>query len=174
MSLVQSFPPVIDERARVLVLGSMPGTASLEKFQYYGHPRNYFWPIVYRLLGAELDLDLEYEQRLAFAQQHHIALWDVIAACKREGSLDINIKEEQPNDIPALLRRYPAIKCLAFNGSKAYETFQRAFMRNDETDAAMSGIVQLKLPSTSPVPTPRMRNIEDRLEEWRAVVPYLT
>jgi len=171
MSLVQSFPPVIDERARVLVLGSMPGTASLEKFQYYGHPRNYFWPIVYRLLGVELDQ--EYEQRLAFAQDHHIALWDVIAMCKREGSLDMNIKEEQPNDIPSLLRRYPAIECLAFNGSKAYETFQRAFMREHEHDAVMSGVIQLKLPSTSPVPTPRMRNIEDRLAEWRAVVPFL-
>ncbi|MCQ6563955.1 DNA-deoxyinosine glycosylase [Paenibacillus mendelii] len=164
---VQSFPPIIDERARVLVLGSMPGTASLEKHQYYGHPRNYFWPVLYGLFDEKPDV--EYDRRIAFAQSHRFALWDVIATCERVGSLDVNIKEEQPNDIPGLIARYPGIRCLAFNGSKAHDTFLKVF----GGDRALASIDRLKLPSTSPVPTPRMRSAADRLEVWRAVLPYM-
>ncbi|UVI30543.1 DNA-deoxyinosine glycosylase [Paenibacillus spongiae] len=164
---VHSFPPVIDERARVLVLGSMPGTASLEKHQYYGHPRNYFWPVLYGLFDRTPDAG--YENRLAFAQSHRFALWDVIASCEREGSLDVNIKGELPNDLPGLIAQYPGIRCLAFNGSKAHDTFLKVF----GSDRVLGSIDRLKLPSTSPVPTPRMRNAADRMEVWRAVLPFI-
>ncbi|MFD0713144.1 DNA-deoxyinosine glycosylase [Paenibacillus sp. GCM10027626] len=172
---VQSFPPVIDASARILVLGSMPGTASLEKFQYYGHPRNYFWPILYRLFDTPLEAD--YERRLLFARNRGIALWDVLASCERQGSLDANIKNEQPNDILALLREYPAIRCLAFNGSKAYEAFGRLASKHGEADEqaqrVLAAVDLLKLPSTSPVPTPKMRNIDDRLQHWRQLLQYV-
>lgn len=165
---VQSFPPVIDERAKVLVLGSMPGTASLDKGQYYGHPRNHFWPVVYGLFGEQPSPG--YDERIAYAQKRGLALWDTIAACRREGSLDANIQDESPNDIPGLLARYPGIVCIACNGSKSYDTFNKYF----GSHSLCAHIPLLKLPSTSPIPTPRMRTTADRIEAWRALLPYLT
>lgn len=164
---VHSFPPVIDERSTVLVLGSMPGTASLEKHQYYGHPRNHFWPVVYGLFGREPDPD--YASRLDFAREHGIALWDVIAACLREGSLDSNIRDAVPNDLPGLLENYPGIRALAFNGSKSYATYMKHFAEHPAT----ARTEHLRLPSTSPIPTPRMRTTEDRIEAWRPILSYV-
>ncbi|WP_274648502.1 DNA-deoxyinosine glycosylase [Paenibacillus humicola] len=164
---VQSFPPIIDDNSRVLVLGSMPGTASLTKHQYYGNPRNHLWPVIYGLFGREPEDD--YDARLAFALGRGIALWDVIATCSREGSLDANIRDEVPNDIPGLLRQYPGIRCLAFNGTKSHDTFRKYF----GTDPACAAPARLKLPSTSPIPTPRMRTTADRLEAWRVLLPFL-
>ncbi|GFN34019.1 DNA-deoxyinosine glycosylase [Paenibacillus xylaniclasticus] len=168
MSMVHSFEPVIDENCQVLVLGSMPGVPSLTLSEYYGNPRNYFWRVLYGLFGQST-VDDEYEERLAFALSHRVALWDVLKSCTREGSLDSNIRNEVVNDIPGLLKRYPSIRCLALNGTKAHDTFMRHF---GKTDAARR-VVCLKLPSTSPVPTRTMRNLDDRLAAWRAIVPYL-
>ncbi|WP_127533733.1 DNA-deoxyinosine glycosylase [Paenibacillus kobensis] len=169
MSLtVYSFEPVVDERSQVLVLGSMPGVPSLELNEYYGNPRNYLWRVLYGLFGQEVDE--EYEKRLEFALSHRVAMWDVLKSCKREGSLDSNIRDEVVNDIPGLLTRYPNIRCLALNGTKAHDTFMRHF---GKTDAA-SRVVCLKLPSTSPVPTRTMKTLDDRLAAWRAIEPYLS
>jgi len=165
---VHSFEPIIDERCRVLVLGSMPGVPSLMRSEYYGNPRNYFWGVLYGLFDQAIDE--EYEKRLAFALSHRVALWDVLKSCKREGSLDANIRDEVVNDIPGLLTRYPNIRCLALNGTKAHDTFMRHF---GKTEAA-ARVVRLKLPSTSPVPTRAMRSLEDRLAVWRTIVPYLS
>ncbi|CAH1199357.1 hypothetical protein PAECIP111893_01330 [Paenibacillus plantiphilus] len=164
---VKSFPPVIDERAKVLVLGSMPGTASLDKGQYYGHPRNHFWPVIYGLFGQQPSPD--YDERIAYAQERGFALWDTIAACRREGSLDVNIQDELPNDIPGLLARYSGVVCVACNGSKSHDTFKKYY----GSDPICHRIALLKLPSTSPIPTQRMRTTADRIEAWRALLPYL-
>ncbi|MBP3965958.1 DNA-deoxyinosine glycosylase [Paenibacillus lignilyticus] len=164
---VHSFPPEIGDRARVLVLGSMPGTASLAKHQYYAHPRNHLWPVVYGLFGLTPDAD--YEERLAFAKARGIALWDVIESCQREGSLDVNIREERPNDIPGLLAEYPEISCIVCNGAKSHDTFLKYFKSLPE----LGGITLLKLPSTSPIPTAAMRTTADRIEAWRILLPYL-
>jgi len=174
MSFIYSFPPVVDERARVLVAGTAPSVKSLEKVQFYGHPHNYFWRIVYALFqglkpgdeGYGVP-DPSYENRLSFLQNHRLALWDVIHSCAREGSLDVNIKSETASDIPGLLRRYPGIRCVAFNGSKAYDTFMKAH----GADAA-GGVALLKLPSSSPIPTRTMRNLDDRVAAWKAIVPF--
>lgn len=170
---VQSFPPIVDKEARILIAGTAPSVKSLEKHQFYGHPQNYFWRIMYGLL-AEADRkstgpNESYEDRIAFLQQCHIALWDVIATCKRQGSLDANIKEEEPNDIPFLLDQYPAIRCLAFNGTKAYSTFKRYFSNY----ISSRSITLLQLPSSSPIPTKYMRSLEDRLAAWSVLLPYL-
>jgi TDG/mug DNA glycosylase family protein len=165
---VRSFPPVVDGRAVALVLGSMPGRESLLRNQYYGNARNYFWPVLYGLFGEVPDE--EYDARLRYAQGKGFALWDVIASCRRKGSLDANIRDERPNDIPGLLAAYPGIRCLAFNGAKAYETFRKHF---GTAFANEGGIGLLRLPSTSPIPTPRMRTLEDRIAAWRALLPYL-
>lgn len=164
---VHSFDPVVDERSLVLVLGSMPGVPSLAKSEYYGNPRNYFWPVLYGLHDQQPSDD--YEAKLAYALDHRVALWDVLKSCTREGSLDSNIRDEIVNDIPGLLARYPNIRCIALNGTKAYDTFMRHF-RQDE---AVSRVDCLKLPSTSPVPTRTMRTLEDRLAAWRAIKPHL-
>ncbi|MBW7477772.1 DNA-deoxyinosine glycosylase [Paenibacillus oenotherae] len=166
---VHSFPPVIDERARVLVLGSMPGTASLDKGQYYGHPRNHFWPVIYGLFGEQPSP--AYEKRIAYAQEKGIALWDTIATCRREGSLDANIQDELPNDLPGLLERYPGIRCIACNGAKSHDTFSKYYGGHP---SVRDRIALLKLPSTSPIPTQRMRTTGDRIEVWRVIVPFLS
>ncbi|WP_239688587.1 DNA-deoxyinosine glycosylase [Aquitalea magnusonii] len=95
------FPPVVNAQTRLLILGSLPGDASLRAAQYYAHPRNQFW----RLLGELLDDDLpglDYPSRLAALQQHGIGLWDVVAQARRPGSLDAAIRDLSPNDLPAL------------------------------------------------------------------------
>jgi TDG/mug DNA glycosylase family protein len=164
-----SFPPVIDERARVLILGTAPSVKSLEHKQFYGHPQNFMWRIMYKLF-ADSDPDPVYENRLAFMKEHRLALWDVMESCEREGSLDVNIRAEVPQNLPWIIEEYPHLRCFAFNGSKAYDTFQKHFRGND----SFRDITLLKLPSTSPIPTPRMRTLEDRVEAWRVIVPYTT
>ncbi len=161
---VCSFPPLIDPRSRILVLGSMPGVASLKAYQYYGNPRNYLWRILYALFG-DGEPELEYESRLAFALDHGVALWDVIATCEREGSLDSDIKQAVPNDIPGLLERYPNVEALICNGTKSFAELDKHFGSHPE-------IVRrkvLRMPSTSPIPTRDYRGLDDRLVAWRQI-----
>ncbi|MFD0590499.1 DNA-deoxyinosine glycosylase [Paenibacillus sp. GCM10027627] len=175
MSRIYSFPPVVDERARVLIAGTAPSVKSLEHGQFYGHPQNYFWRVIYGLFqerGSDREQyaapDPVYDNRIAFIKRNRLALWDVIASCEREGSLDAKIKEEVPNDIPSLLERHPGIRCIAFNGSKAYDTFRKAFGGHP----ALQTVTLLKLPSTSPIPTKQMRSLEDRIRAWSVIVPF--
>lgn len=177
MSLIYSFPPVVDERSRVLIAGTAPSVKSLEHGQFYGHPQNFFWRIIYGLF-QEREQDSEgyppadpvYENRIAFLRANRLAVWDIIHSCEREGSLDANIKEEVPNDFPGLLERYPGIRAIAFNGSKAYDTFRKAFGDHP----SLRHVEKLKLPSSSPIPTKYMRNLEDRINAWRVIVPFVT
>ena len=185
---IHSFPPSVDDRARVLIAGTAPSVKSLEHRQFYGHKQNFFWRIIYGLFGTSRDGDGRedafeggatgslgiqepsevYAERVAFLQEHRLALWDVIASCVREGSLDANIKEELANDIPGLLRRYPGIRCIAFNGGKAWDTFRKAHGTQED----FPEIALLKLPSSSPIPTKHMRSLEDRLAAWEIIIPY--
>lgn len=111
---LSGFEPIVDGDCRVLVLGTMPGVASLQKQQYYGHPRNAFWPIMAAL--TEEALPEEYQARKLMLLRHGIALWDVCQSCEREGSLDSNILCEHPNPIVPLLKSTLSIRALAFNG----------------------------------------------------------
>jgi len=143
MSLkLQSFGPIADKHSRVLVLGTMPGAMSLAKRQYYGHPRNAFWPIMARLCDRELPED--YALRKAMLLDAGIALWDVCGECEREGSLDSNICHEKPNRINELLRSYPSIRAIAFNGQGAARLYRKHF------GPLASEYGPLILPSTSP------------------------
>ncbi len=145
---IRSFAPLIRADARVLVLGSMPGTASLAAGQYYAHPRNQFWPIMDRLCGA--GPTLPYPSRLQRLQQHGIALWDVLESCVRRGSLDAAIERcgATPNDLPALLQRHPGIGLVCCNGMTAYRLLQRHF--GDALAGALPWVRCVRLPSTSP------------------------
>ncbi|WP_010529809.1 DNA-deoxyinosine glycosylase [Lentibacillus jeotgali] len=158
-----SFDPVLPEIPKVLILGSMPGGVSLEKKEYYGNPRNHFWRIIYGLFDEEPDS--QYEDKMAFVKTRHIALWDTIGTCYREGSLDKNIVDEQPNDIWGLLESHPSIQLVACNGTKSYETFKRHFKLNR--------VNVIKLPSTSPIPGRYTKNFNEKFEEWKQILDYL-
>lgn len=136
--------PSIDKNCRALILGSMPGVKSLEEQQYYAHPQNRFWPMMADLLGEALPS--RYEEKLAMLLDHHIALWDSIGQCEREGSLDSAIREERGNDFTALLQAYPAIRAICFNGGKSAQ----AFRRHNKALLQRPDIAFYAMPSTSP------------------------
>lgn len=152
-----SFPPVTSPACRVLVLGSMPGVASLRASQYYAHPRNAFWPILYALWGEEKPSEI-YGDRLAFALTHRIAIWDVAETCQREGSSDSNIRDAVPNDFAALFARCPDIHSIFFNGQLAQTLFTR------HTLATAGDRPMRLLPSTSPAHT---LPFAEKLAAWR-------
>ena len=128
--------------ARILVLGSMPGIASLEAGQYYAHPQNLFWRFIATITGT--DVLPSYEERLGTLKEQKIALWDVLQSCIREGSLDSAIKDEIPNDLAAFLQKHPRIEIICFNGGKAEQSFRRHFR------ALEKQYKLVQLPSTSP------------------------
>ena len=123
------------------MLGTVPGEESLRRGEYYAHPRNLFWPIVFALFGATAAAD--YRERLGFAAARGIALWDVCGSAERQASADATIRAEVPNPIDALLDRHPRILSVAFNGSGARRLYDRHFARRP-------GLSYLALPSTSP------------------------
>ncbi|MCB1908557.1 MAG: DNA-deoxyinosine glycosylase [Rhodocyclaceae bacterium] len=145
---VQSFPALVDDASRILILGSMPGRLSLARVRYYAHPRNAFWPIMASLLGFADDAPYPLRCRALLAGG--VALWDVMASCRRRGSLDADIDEASiiANDIPALLRGHPAITAIFFNGAKAEQSFRRHVAA--ALDARGAALPRLRLPSTSP------------------------
>lgn len=144
----RGFPPIADARARLLILGSLPGQASLAAGQYYAQPRNAFWPILGDLLDA--GPDLAYAERAAALRRAGIALWDVCAAAERPGSLDASIRRETVvvNDFAAFLHAHPLIEWLAFNGATAAELYRRLVLPALPPVAA--ALPTLRLPSTSP------------------------
>ena len=159
--VLRSFAPVVGPGARVLVLGSMPGVASLDAGRYYAHPRNLFWPI----MGALFDAgpELPYAQRLARLQQAGIALWDVAGECVRPGSLDARIEAGSvvANDIAGLLAAHPGIDRIRFNGSAAQTLFRRHVL------PALPRAPDLaRLPSTSPAHA--ALRFDAKLAAWRA------
>jgi len=143
-----AFPPIIGGRPRVLILGSMPGDASLRLGEYYGHRRNAFWAIMTDLLGLPADAD--YRQRTAALVAGGIALWDVLAACERDGSLDAAIRPEsiQVNDFHWLFADYPGIELIVFNGGTAEREYHKRVRPG--LMPADQAIPMRRLPSTSP------------------------
>lgn len=115
--------PLIGGCPEILVLGSLPGDESLRRQQYYGNPRNMFWDVMGKVFEEAVLMD--YESRKEFLSSHHVALWDVIAAARREGSLDANIREEEYNDIAGLLKSNLTVKTVVLNGGKAAKSFAR-------------------------------------------------
>ena len=167
MSEVSSFPPVIGSNPRIVILGSMPGVASLEAVQYYAHPRNAFWPIMGELFG--IDFDLEYELRIELIRKQPVILWDTLASCYRPGSLDSDISKEsvKPNDIAGLLVEYPEIKAIAFNGATSEKYFHRLVLPE------LPGFdlpELLRMPSTSPANAGM--TLKGKTERWRALLNY--
>ncbi len=155
-------PPLVDERTRVLVLGSFPGVASLVAQQYYGHPRNQFWPVMAHVFQAflgsvacyesassyqkyESGVPLAYAQRCAWLLAHGVGLWDVYAACQRPGSLDADIRAAEPNDLARLQACCPRLKLVAHNGGESGK-----HARHTRALFGPHGVEVVQLPSTSP------------------------
>ncbi|GAB2693240.1 DNA-deoxyinosine glycosylase [Paenibacillus thermoaerophilus] len=157
---VRSFEPVVRPDSRVLILGSMPGVQSLERNQYYANPRNQFWTLVYGAFGRTPHPD--YDERIRFVLEHGIALWDVLAECVRPGSLDSSIREERTQNFAAFYRRYPGIRAVFCNGSKAYDSYRRQVGPDDRR-------VCIKLPSSSPTPGKYNKSLADKQLEWNAI-----
>jgi hypoxanthine-DNA glycosylase len=154
----RSFPPIVDARARVLVLGTLPGEESLRRREYYAHPRNLFWPIVFALFDTTPATD--YPERLAFVMAQRIALWDVCELGERDASADSSIRSERPNAIERLLEAHPLICTVAFNGTTARRLYDRHFARRAD-------LAYLALPSTSPAHA--RLDFTEKLARWTAL-----
>ena len=168
MSIVQSFKPVIGIEPKVVILGSMPGIASLTEHQYYAHPRNTFWPIMARLFGVEWSP--LYSQRVNQLRNYPLILWDVLRACERKGSLDSAIKADGrvANDIASLLSGHQGIRCIVFNGGAAEKMFKQQVAPTIEQ---IDRFDLLRMPSTSPAHA--SLSIEQKLDQWRRIMDYL-
>ncbi|MDD5300640.1 MAG: DNA-deoxyinosine glycosylase [Gallionella sp.] len=167
MPHVKSFAPIENADARILILGSMPGEASLKAGQYYAHPRNLFWRIMGELLNTKPDLP--YDKRVATLKSAQIALWDVLRSCRRKGSMDSNIDHGSltPNDLATFFQRHAKITHVFFNGAKAEECYRK----HVPPIAGIERIEYLRLPSTSPANA--SVSFERKLEAWRAVTKCL-
>jgi TDG/mug DNA glycosylase family protein len=162
MATVQSFSPVARADATILILGSMPGTVSLQRQQYYAHPQNLFWHFMGELFGA--GPDLVYEKRLSILQAHGIALWDVLKECYRESALDADIVEETiiANDFADFFDQYPGISRIYFNGAKAEQAFNKYVL-----PMLTPQFERIRLPSTSPANASIPRDL--KLADWRQI-----
>lgn len=161
---LRGFPPVLGRAPRVLVLGSMPGVASLGAGEYYAHPRNAFWTVMGELFGA--GPALPYRARLARLTACGIALWDVIGECERAGSLDAAIRPAsvRVNDIAGLLAGHPGLRHVFLNGATAERLFRRHVV---PALPAASIPAWTRLPSTSPAFAGL--DVTAKLERWAAV-----
>jgi TDG/mug DNA glycosylase family protein len=162
MELSQGFAPVARADARLLILGSMPGVASLEATQYYAFPRNAFWKIMGDLFAAGPELD--YQSRLQKLMTQHIALWDVIQTCKRPGSLDSAISRDgmATNDFAGFFESYPQITHICFNGQKAAGLFKKKVV-----PTLTERYEYITLPSTSPAYA--AKSYTAKLEAWSVI-----
>lgn len=168
MTVIESFPAIETADCHTLILGSMPGVASLARQQYYAHPRNAFWPIMMELLA--IDATADYETRINILAANGFALWDVLKACIRPGSLDAAIETASivPNDIATLLERQRGIRRIFFNGGTAARLYRRHVQ--PALGAVNDHIEYVALPSTSPA-NAGMRYV-DKLQAWQAVLAH--
>lgn len=164
MARVYSFAPIEDKDAEILILGSMPGLASLAAGQYYAHTQNAFWRIVSELL--QFDISAPYELRVQALKSARIAVWDVLQSCKREGSLDAMIERDTQiaNDFRMFFHTHTKITHIFFNGAKAEDCFKRHVLR----DIGNGAIRYLRLPSTSPANA--SMTFEHKLNMWRLIM----
>ncbi|HEX2841427.1 DNA-deoxyinosine glycosylase [Hyphomicrobium sp.] len=160
-SIVCSFAPIATSDARLLILGSMPGAASLAAGQYYAHAHNAFWRIMGELVGA--GPDKPYEERERILRARGIALWDVLSSCVRPGSLDSDIRAEVPNDFETFFAEHRRIARVGLNGGKAAATFKKYAARHCPAHVEVCVV-----PSTSPAHA--ARSFEQKCAIWRAAL----
>ena len=162
-SEITGFAPILPHKPRALILGSMPGVASLDKRQYYGHPANLFWPIVARVIG--FSPKLPYHGRIERLRDADIALWDVLRACERKGSADAAIvaDTEQANNIHELIEAHATLRFVLLNGGKAHAAFQKHIIPQIP-DRKQARLRIIRLPSTSPANASIAR--QEKFSRW--------
>lgn len=159
--MLTGLPPLVSSRTRLLILGSFPGVASLESQQYYGHPQNHFWKILQAIwpdgpINSGAD---SYKIRSEWLLSRGLGVWDVYAACEREGSLDSNIRKPIVNDFAKLRKLCPALEAIAHNGGESFKHARHTSL--------LLGLPVYKLPSTSPANA--SWSFERKLAAWREV-----
>jgi hypoxanthine-DNA glycosylase len=183
--VIAGFAPIARADARVLILGTVPSRRSLEAGQYYAHPRNAFWPIIERLFAHDASPGdagpgaprLDYQARIALLLEARVALWDVLRAAERPGSLDADISAPVANDFAAFFARHPAVQTVCFNGTKARALWVRHVAPAlpaglEARDAAPAPLAALNmglvtLPSTSPANA--ALSFDDKFAAWQVV-----
>ena len=160
-ALKQSFPPVVDARTRILVLGSLPGEVSLAQQQYYAHPTNQFWRLISAVAGHDL-VPLPYDQRLSGLLAAQVGVWDVIKSARRDGSLDGNIRDHEPNSLRDLVDTLSELRAIAFNGGTAAAIGRRQL--------GVVNRVLVSLPSSSAAYT---MSFDRKLLEWLKLKVFL-
>ena len=162
---LRGFPPIADRHATLLILGSMPGAASLAANRYYAHPRNAFWPMLEAVWGIAATLD--YQARSRAVRAAGIAIWDVLASCRRSSSLDADIEHGTivVNDFARFFRRHPHIRLIAFNGATAQTLYRRHVLPT--LPEALQHIPALRMPSTSPAHAALSR--QRKVQCWRTL-----
>ena len=161
MKRIASFAPIISKNSKILILGSVPGIKSLEMQEYYAHPQNKFWKILFELFKEDFTAD--YSEKLKFLQRNHVAVWDVIDSCERKGSLDTEIRNENHHNILQLLDDFPSIKAIFCNGQKSFKTLKKILPHDFQ-------IPIFVLPSTSPAYT---IPYDKKLKEWSIIKSHL-
>ena len=158
----RAFEPVVAQDAQVLILGSLPGAASLAAARYYAHPRNGFWPLVGGVLGEDLAA-LPYEQRLERLKARGVGLWDVIASAERSGSLDAAIRSPEAADLRGLVESLPNLRAVAFNGGLAARLGRRIL-------SDLEGVALVDLPSSSPA---HAISLSAKADSWAILGKFL-
>jgi TDG/mug DNA glycosylase family protein len=157
----RAFPPVVDDCTRLLVLGSLPGDASLKAAQYYAHPQNAFWRLISGVIGCDL-VALPYPDRLDALKGAGVGLWDVIASAERAGSLDAAIRSPETTDLVGLIDSLPTLRVVAFNGATAAKMGRRILDGR--------GLPLIDLPSSSPA---HARPLAEKVERWAVLKPFV-
>lgn len=162
---LQGLAPLYQSNARILILGSMPGQASLDSQQYYGHPRNQFWPLLQQLFG--IDASLDYASRCQQALDAGVALWDVIGSCQRPGSLDSAIvgSSIRFNPLVELCQQLPDLQKIWLNGGKAAQSFRQYQRQQDLNALSRTPVGVVQLPSSSPAHA--SLTFAGKLLQWR-------
>jgi hypoxanthine-DNA glycosylase len=167
--VLRGFAPIADRNARLLILGSMPGAASLAAAQYYAHPRNAFWPMLEAVWNIRATLD--YAARVRAVRAAGIAVWDVLARCQRRSSLDADIEPASVvvNDFAGFFKRHPSIQLIAFNGGMAQALYRRHVLPT--LPSPLQRIATLRMPSTSPAHAAlSLQHKAQRWQELRRIV----
>lgn len=161
ITVKHGLPPVARADARLFILGSLPGDASLAARQYYAHPRNQFWRLLGGIIGEELQ-SLDYSARLERLMERQIGLWDVVAHAERRGSLDQAIRAPGHNPLADYFAGFPGLRAVGLNGSTAATAGRRLL--------GGSGLTLIDLPSSSPANT---RPFAEKAAAWRALARFL-
>ena len=169
MSDIDGFAPIVSGNASVLILGTMPSEASLSRQQYYGHPRNVFWPVMSSLFGS--DPELSYQRRKEVLKENGIAVWDVLQSCNRLGSSDSNIKLAtiKTNDFAGFFAKYGSITQIFFNGRMAEKLYLKRILPT--LNHRFSYLVYQSLPSTSPAYA--VLKLEQKIEAWKVIKQHV-